>query len=137
MVAIVPLFGVPGRWDRGHVTKAIPVAQRRWLVLAVVSAAQFLSAVDLWAVNIAFPALQRDFAPATLSNVAWILNVYTILLAALLIPAGRLADSVGRRRLFLVGLALFGASSLGCALAPTLPVLLVCRGLQAVGAAVL
>lgn len=106
-------------------------------MLAVVSAAQFLSAVDLWAVNIAFPALQRDFAPATLSNVAWILNVYTILLAALLIPAGRLADSLGRRRLFLAGLALFGASSLGCALAPTLPVLLLCRGLQAVGAAVL
>ncbi len=112
-------------------------APRRWLVLAVVSAAQFLSAVDLWAVNIAFPAFQRDFAPATLSDVAWILNVYTILLAALLIPSGRLADSFGRRRLFLAGLALFGASSLGCALAPTLPVLLVCRGLQAVGAAVL
>jgi EmrB/QacA subfamily drug resistance transporter len=111
--------------------------RRRWLVLAVVSAAQFLSAVDLWAVNIAFPALQRDFASATLSDVAWILNVYTILLAALLIPSGRLADSFGRRRLFLAGLALFGASSLGCALAPTLPSLLVSRALQAVGAAVL
>jgi EmrB/QacA subfamily drug resistance transporter len=111
--------------------------RRRWLVLAVVSTAQFLSAVDLWAVNIAFPALQRDFAPATLSDVAWILNVYTILLAALLIPAGRLADNIGRRRLFLAGLALFGVSSLGCALAPTLSALLVWRALQAVGAAVL
>jgi EmrB/QacA subfamily drug resistance transporter len=112
-------------------------AQRRWLVLAVVSTAQFLSAVDLWAVNIAFPALQRDFAPATLPDVAWILNVYTILLAALLIPAGRLADNIGRRTLFLAGLALFGISSLGCAIAPTLSALLVCRALQAVGAAVL
>lgn len=111
--------------------------QRRWLVLAVVSAAQFLSAVDLWAVNIAFPALQRDFAPATLSEVAWILNVYTIILAALLIPAGRLADNIGRRTLFLAGLALFGVSSLGCAIAPTLSVLLVWRALQGVGAAVL
>jgi len=112
-------------------------AQQRWLVLAVVSAAQFLSAVDLWAVNIAFPALQRDFAPAALSDVAWILNVYTIILAALLIPAGRLADNIGRRALFLAGLALFGVSSLGCAVAPTLSFLLVCRALQAVGAAVL
>jgi EmrB/QacA subfamily drug resistance transporter len=111
--------------------------RRRWLVLAVVSTAQFLSAVDLWAVNIAFPALQRDFAPAPLSDLAWILNVYTILLAALLIPAGRLADNIGRRKLFLAGLALFGISSLGCAIAPTLSTLLVCRALQAIGAAVL
>jgi EmrB/QacA subfamily drug resistance transporter len=111
--------------------------RRRWLVLAVVSIAQFLSAVDLWAVNIAFPALQRDFAPAPLSDVAWILNVYTILLAALLIPAGRLADNVGRRKLFLAGLVLFGVSSLGCAIAPTLSILLMCRALQAIGAAVL
>ncbi len=112
-------------------------ARQRWLVLAVVSAAQFLSVVDLWAVNIAFPAFQRDFAPATLSNVAWILNVYAIVLAAMLIPAGRLADNIGRRKLFLAGLALFGAASLGCATAPTLAVLLVCRALQALGAAVL
>jgi EmrB/QacA subfamily drug resistance transporter len=118
-------------------TECITLARRRWLVLAVVSAAQFLSAVDLWAVNIAFPALQRDFAPATLSDVAWILNVYTIVLAALLIPAGRLADGFGRRRLFLIGLLLFGSSSLGCAVATTLPPLLVWRALQAVGAAVL
>jgi EmrB/QacA subfamily drug resistance transporter len=119
------------------VNASIERSQRRWLVLAVVSAAQFLSAVDLWAINIAFPALQRDFAPASLSEVAWILNVYTILLAALLIPAGRLADNVGRRTLFLAGLALFGISSLGCAIAPTLSTLLACRALQAVGAAVL
>src|SRR5438874_13294072 len=97
---------------------SIERSHRRWLVLAVVSAAQFLSAVDLWAVNIAFPAFQRDFAPASLSDVAWILNVYTIILAALLIPAGRLADNIGRRTLFLAGLALFGASSLGFASAP-------------------
>ncbi|HET6315044.1 MAG TPA: MFS transporter [Chloroflexota bacterium] len=55
----------------------------------------------------------------------------------MLIPAGRLADNFGRRRLFLAGLGLFGVSSLGCAIAPTLAVLLLCRALQAVGAAVL
>lgn len=109
---------------------------RRWAVLAVVSAAQFLAILDLWVVNIALPALGRDFAPAGLAQVSWILNGYTIVLAALLVPAGQLADSYGRRRAFLAGLAVFGAASLGCALAPDLPVLVACRVVQAVGAAV-
>src|SRR5262245_33272787 len=100
---------------------ALTFRTSRWLILAVVSAAQFLTILDLWVVNIALPALQREFAPATVSDVAWILSIYTILLAALLIPAGRVADWVGRRTLFLTGLALFGAASLGCAFAPSLP----------------
>jgi EmrB/QacA subfamily drug resistance transporter len=112
-------------------------ATTRWLVLAVVSAAQFLCVLDLWVVNIALPAVQRDFASANLSDVIWILNVYTILLATLVAPAGRVADSRGRRALFLASLALFGVASMGCALAPTLAVLIAWRALQAVGAAVL
>jgi hypothetical protein len=52
--------------------------RRQWAVLAVVSAAQFLIILDLWVVNIALPALQRDFAPATLTDVSWILDVYAI-----------------------------------------------------------
>ncbi|GAA3249906.1 MFS transporter [Nonomuraea helvata] len=110
---------------------------RRWLVLAVVSAAQFLTVLDLWVANIALPTLRRDFAPATLADVSWILDVYAIVVAALLIPAGRVADSAGRRTCFLAGLVVFGAASLGCALAPTLPVLIAGRMAQAVGAAVL
>ena len=62
----------------------------------MVSAAQFLIILDLWVVNIALPALQHDFAPATLPDVSWILDVYAIVLAALLLPAGRAADSIGR-----------------------------------------
>jgi len=69
----------------------------RWIILAVVSAAQFLGTFDLWVVTIALPALQKEFAPASLPEVAWILNVYTIVLATLLAPAGRIADSVGRK----------------------------------------
>ena len=72
--------------------------RRRWAVLAVVSAAQFLVTLDLWVVNIALPALQHDFAPVTLSEVSSILDVYAIVLAALLLPAGRAADNVGRRK---------------------------------------
>jgi MFS family permease len=111
--------------------------RRRWAVLAVVSAAQFLTVLDLWVVNIALPALQHDFAPATLSGVSWILDVYAIVLATLLLPAGRAADGIGRREFFLAGLVVFGVASLGCALAPGLPALIACRALQAAGAAVL
>ena len=111
--------------------------RRRWAVLAVVSAAQFLIILDLWVVNIALPVFQHDFAPATLSDVSWILDVYAIVLAALLLPAGRAADRIGRRECFLAGLVAFGVASLGCAVAPDLPVLIACRALQAVGAAVL
>ena len=111
--------------------------RRRWAVLAVVSAAQFLTILDLWVVNIALPALRHDFAPATLSDVSWILDVYAIVLAALLLPAGRAADSIGRRECFLAGLVVFGVASLGCAVAPGLPALIACRALQAAGAAVL
>jgi MFS family permease len=102
----------------------------------VASAAQFLIVLDLWVVNIALPALQRDFAPATLTDVSWILDVYAIVLAALLLPAGRAADSIGRRECFLAGLVVFGVASLGCAVAPGLPALIACRALQAAGAAV-
>jgi EmrB/QacA subfamily drug resistance transporter len=106
-------------------------------VLAVASAANFLTILDLWVVSIAYPALERAFAPTTLSSVSWILNVYAILLAALLIPAGRLADGIGRRTSFLAGLVLFGVASLGCAMAPTLAVLIAFRALQGVAAALL
>jgi EmrB/QacA subfamily drug resistance transporter len=110
---------------------------RRRVVLAVLSAAQFLTVLDLWVVNIALPALQRQFAPASLSDVSWILDGYAIGLAALLLPAGRAADRIGRRPLFLAGLMVFGAASAGCSLAPDLPVLIAFRVLQAAGAALL
>ncbi|HXZ74651.1 MAG TPA: MFS transporter [Streptosporangiaceae bacterium] len=103
----------------------------------MVSAAQFLIILDLWVVNTALPVLRRDFAPASLADVSWTLDVYAIVLAALLLPAGRAADGTGRRRCFLAGLAVFGVSSLGCAVAPALPALIGCRAVQAAGAALL
>jgi EmrB/QacA subfamily drug resistance transporter len=111
--------------------------ERRWAVLAVVSVAQFLTVLDLWVANIALPTLERAFRPASLPDVSWILAAYAIVLAGLLLPAGRVADSLGWRRCFLAGLVVFGAASLGCALAPALVVLIAFRVVQAVGAAVL
>ncbi len=128
--------GDPGHDDAPQAEQP-ETGRRRWAVLAVVSAAQFLIILDLWVVNIALPALQHDFAPATLSDVSWILDVYAIVLAALLLPAGRAADSIGRRACFLAGLVVFGIASLGCAVAPGLSALIAARALQAGGAAVL
>lgn len=104
------------------------------LVLLVVSAAVFLAALDLLIVNIAFPTLSRemDASPAALS---WVLNGYTIGIAALLAPAGRIADRIGRRRVFLTGLTTFSAGSLGCALAWDVYSLIAFRVVQSVGAA--
>ena len=115
--------GDPGHDDAPQAEQP-ETGRRRWAVLAVVSAAQFLIILDLWVVNIALPALQHDFAPATLSDVSWILDIYAIVLAALLLPAGRAADSIGRRACFLAGLVVFGVASLGCAVAPELPALI-------------
>ncbi|MFC5182915.1 MFS transporter [Actinomadura harenae] len=110
---------------------------RRWWVLGVASAAQFLAILDLFAVNIAFPSLRESFGGASLADVSWVLNAYTIVLAALLVPAGRVADDAGRRRVFLMGMALFGVASVACAAAPTLGLLVAARVVQATGGALL
>lgn len=110
---------------------------RRWRILAVASAAQFLAILDLFAVSVAFPALERTFHGAGLADVSWVLSAYTIVLAAMLVPAGRLADDIGRKPVFLLGMVLFGIASLGCAAAPALGVLVAARIVQAVAAAIL
>src|SRR5919199_1473797 len=108
---------------------------RKWKVLATVSTAVFMSSLDLFIVNIAFPDIQRDFDGASLASLSWILNAYAIVFAALLVPFGRSADRLGRRRSFLAGLALFTAASALCAAAPSVPLLVAARVLQAMGAA--
>ncbi|MFC4909000.1 MFS transporter [Actinomadura gamaensis] len=116
--------------------RAVP-SRRRWWVLGVASVAQFLAILDLFAVNIAFPALRESFGGASLADVSWVLNAYTIVLAALLVPAGRVADDAGRRRVFLAGMALFAVASVACAAAPTLGLLVAARVVQAVAGALL
>ena len=77
---------------------------RPWRVLVIATAGAFLANLDLFVVNIAFPAIGRDFPSASLSGLQWVLSAYAIVFAALLVPAGRLADLMGRKRLFLAGL---------------------------------
>jgi EmrB/QacA subfamily drug resistance transporter len=108
---------------------------QRTRILLVVSAAVFMASLDLFIVNIAFPDIQRDFAGTSDASLSWVLNAYAIVYAALLVPLGRLADHVGRKRVFLIGLAGFCAASALCAAAPSAGALVAARVLQAVGAA--
>src|SRR3954449_5362801 len=109
----------------------------KWRVLIVVSAAVFMASLDLFIVNIAFPAIERDFGDPSLASLSWLLNAYAIVFAALLVPAGRSADRLGRKRSFLIGLALFTTASALSAAAPNVELLVAARILQAVGAAAL
>jgi EmrB/QacA subfamily drug resistance transporter len=106
-------------------------------VLAVGSASSFLVYLDATIVNIAFPDVRASFSDVTLVGLSWILSAYAIVFAALLVPGGRLADRVGGRRLFLAGLSAFTAGSLLCATAPSVPLLVAARVLQAAGGAML
>src|SRR4051794_925064 len=117
-------------------TEGVPMA-RRWIVFSIVSVGVFLSSLDLFIVNIAFPAVQRDFGGSTLAQLSWILDAYAIVFAALLVPAGRLADRTGRKRAFLAGMGIFVAASALCAAAPTVGLLVAARILQAIGAALI
>lgn len=107
----------------------------KWRVLIVVSSAVFMASLDLFIVNIAFPAIEKDFSGTSLASLSWILNAYAIVFAALLVPAGRLADRLGRKASFLAGLSVFTLSSALCAAAPSVELLVAARVLQAIGAA--
>ena len=110
---------------------------RRWKVLSLVSVGVFMVSLDLFIVNIAFPDIEADFHGASVAAVSWVLNAYAIVLAALMISAGRIADRHGRRRAFLVGLVVFVAGSALCGAAPSIETLVLARVVQATGAALL
>ena len=111
--------------------------EQRWKVLLITSVGLFMASLDLFIVNIAFPDMARDFSGASLPSLSWVLNAYAIVFAALLVPAGRIADRVGRKKVFILGLLLFAAASGLCAVAPSLGVLVAARVLQAAGGAMM
>jgi EmrB/QacA subfamily drug resistance transporter len=104
------------------------------LIVGVLALAVFMSSLDLFIVNLAFRYIGRQYAGTSLSSLSWVLNAYTIVFAAVLVPAGRWADRVGRRKVFIVGLAAFSTGSLLCGLAPGVPGLIAARIIQACGA---
>ena len=108
---------------------------RRQRVATVVLSAVFMSFLDVFIVNVALPSIARQFHEANLVRLSWVLNAYAIIFAALLVPAGRWADRLGRKRSFLLGLALFTGSSALCAASVSTGTLIGARMLQAGGAA--
>jgi EmrB/QacA subfamily drug resistance transporter len=106
-----------------------------WRVFGVASLATFLAFLDTTIVNVAFPDLLSDFRGAGLGTLAWVINGYALLFAALLAIAGRVADLVGRRRVFLAGIALFVVGSAGAGLAGSPGALIAARFAQGAAAA--
>lgn len=108
-----------------------------WRTLGVAAVAVFVVSLDSTVLFVAFPSLRRAFSNVTPEGLSWVINVYTIGYGALLVPSGRLADRFGRRRFFSLGLTLFIVASLLCGLAPDVTSLIIARGLQSVGGAML
>ena len=108
---------------------------RTGATLAIVSLALFMVVLDNLVVTVALPAIREDLG-ATLQSLEWTINAYTLAFAVMLIPGAALGDRFGRRRLFLIGLSLFTASSAAAALAPTTGALVAARALQGVGGAI-
>jgi EmrB/QacA subfamily drug resistance transporter len=113
-------------YDRGHRS-----------VVAIACAGAFLAFLDATIVNIAFPDISRSFAGSGRDALSWVLDGYFVVIAALLVPAGGLADRFGHKRVFLLGVAGFTAASLLCAVAPSLEFLIAFRVVQGIGAALI
>ncbi|OBA63374.1 hypothetical protein A5647_05130 [Mycobacterium sp. 1100029.7] len=96
-----------------------------------------MAQLDLYVVNVALPAMGHSYRWASLTDLSWVLNAYTVVFAAFLIPAGRLADHYGRRRFLIAGTWVFTLASVICGAAPSLAVLVAGRMVQAAGAAVI
>jgi len=103
-------------------------------IVGVLALAVFMSSLDLFIVNLAFPYIGREYHGTSLDSLSWVLNAYTIVFAAVLVPAGRWADRVGRRRILIAGLIGFTLGSALCGLSPGVPELIAARIIQAVGA---
>jgi MFS family permease len=118
--------------DRGP---APPGEVRRWRAFALLAVAFFMTNVDLTIVNVALPTIGRKLHFPE-SDLQWVVTAYALTYGGFLLLGGRAADLLGRRRLFMAGLAIFTAASLACALATSDTFLIIMRGIQGLGAAV-
>src|SRR6059058_5111308 len=108
--------------------------RRRWLALAVIVTAQFMVVLDVAIVNVALPSIRTDLNFSQ-ESLQWVITAYAIMFGGVLLLGGRLADLLGRRRLFMAGLALFTTSSLLAGFAWSEASLIAFRSLQGLGAA--
>jgi EmrB/QacA subfamily drug resistance transporter len=120
--------------DIAHEAADTKQERSRWIALVVLCVGMLMIILDMTIVNVALPSIQHDLG-FTQSNLAWVVNAYLITFGGLLLLAGRLGDLVGRRRMFLLGLALFVAASALCGAAESQGVLIAARFIQGVGGA--
>ena len=114
--------------------KAPPSDRSRWIALVVLCVGMLMIVLDQTIVNVALPSIQRDLGFST-SSLAWVVNAYLIAFGGLLLLAGRLGDLVGRKRVFLTGLAVFTVASALCGLADSQGLLVGARFVQGAGGA--
>ena len=120
----------------GQSRAARPAAGRKWGTLAAVCTALFVVAVNTTAVNTLLPAI-ADFLHASVSSLGWVVSIYLLVTAAFIVTGGELGDILGRRKIFLLGIALYAVASVVIALAQAQWVVILGRGLQGLGAAIL
>jgi EmrB/QacA subfamily drug resistance transporter len=111
------------------------ITRQAWLALGVTTLVTFLVVIDISAVNVAFPSIEEDLQ-ANRTTLSWIISGYNIMVGALLLAAGRLADSIGRKKVFLPGVALFMVGSLLCGVVGSVELLIAARLVQGIGGAV-
>ena len=122
---------------RARVLAALAAEEnRKWWTLTAVAFGLFMIMLDNTVVNVALPSIERDLH-VSISSLEWVVTAYALTFAALLITGGKLGDLFGRRRIFVVGIAIFTLSSLACGLAPSSGFLIGARAVQGVGAALM
>ncbi|HNC06458.1 MAG TPA: MFS transporter, partial [Solirubrobacterales bacterium] len=109
---------------------------RRWAILGVICASLMVVVIDVTVLHVAAPAISEDLDPTAL-QLLWIIDVYPLVAAPLLIASGVLGDRLGRKRLLVAGMAVFGLASLGATFAPTAETLIAARALLGVGGAMI
>jgi EmrB/QacA subfamily drug resistance transporter len=114
----------------------VATAQKKWLALALLSAVQFMVVLDIAIVNVALPSIKLDLGFSQ-ENLQWVISAYALFFGGFLLLGGRLADILGRRRIFIVGLVLFTVSSLAAGLAWSEASLIAARAFQGLGAAII
>ena len=110
-------------------------SQRRWVLVATILAS-VIAYIDESVVNVALPVISKDLA-TSVAVIQWVINAYTLCLAAFLLVGGAAGDQLGRRRVFVIGIAIFAIASVWCALSPNVTQLIIARAIQGIGAALL
>src|SRR5215207_7398716 len=112
-----------------------PSTDRRWLALIILNLGTLMIVLDATIVNVALPSIREDLG-FTGESLAWVVNAYLLTFGGFLLLGGRLGDLFGHHRLFLIGIVLFTVASLACGLANSQEFLIIARGAQGVGGAI-